>query len=78
MLALLTERDLLIERHKIVTVALEESRSKGERYGFSLRDVKYARHVNTNALQKQADDISAHLRKINLKIQAANWHIELI
>ncbi|EOJ0894647.1 septicolysin, partial [Acinetobacter baumannii] len=29
-------------------------------------------------LQKQADDISAKLRDLNVKIQAANWQIDLI
>ena len=76
LLALLTQRDELVERHKILTSAISNTNSEPDRY--SSREIKWRKVIPVSSLQKQADDISAKLRDLNVLIQANNWQIDLI
>ena len=76
LLALLTQRDELVERHKILTSAISNTNREPDRY--SSREIKWRKVIPVSSLQKQADDISAKLRDLNVLIQANNWKIDLI
>ncbi|WP_372844053.1 DIP1984 family protein [Psychrobacter sp.] len=76
MLTLLVERDSLEMRHKLLTEAIAATDTEVDRY--SPREIKWHLMVSVASLQKQADDIAMKLRKINIVIQANNWHIDLV
>lgn len=76
LLALLTLRDELVERHKILTGAISNTTREPERY--STREIKWHKVIPVASLQKQADDISIKLRYLNILIQATNWQIDLL
>lgn len=76
MLTMLTERDELAERHRLLQSAIDNSKTEGDRY--SHREIKWQKVIDIAALQKQADDISAKMRNLNIELQAANWQIELV
>ena len=65
LLSLLSLRDSYAEQHR-----------EPDRY--SSREIKWKKVIPVSSLQKQADDISAKLRDLNIKIQAANWQIDLV
>lgn len=75
LLELLSKRDELVERHKILTSAISHTHRESDRY--SAREVKWHKVIPVASLQKQADDISAQLRDLNVLIQASNWKIDL-
>lgn len=75
MLDILVERDQLIERHKIIMSALTPARQISQRY--SAREIKWVVTIPVKNLQKQADDVAEKIRLINIKIQSANWQIDL-
>ena len=76
MLTMLTERDELAERHRLLQSAIDNSKTEGDRYSY--REIKWQKVIDIAALQKQADDISAKMRNLNIELQAANWQIELV
>ena len=76
MLDALVERDMLALRHQLLIDAINQSKTGYDRY--SAREIKWHKTLDTNALQKQADDIANALRQLNIQIQAANWQLELL
>lgn len=76
LLELLMQRDELVERHKIITGAIANTHREPDRY--SAREIKWQKVIPVASLQKQADDISAKLRDLNIRIQAANWQINMV
>ena len=76
LLALLTQRDELVERHKILTSAISNTHREPEPK--SSREIKWHKVIPVSSLQKQADDISAKLRDLNVLIQSTNWQIDLL
>ncbi|MGK3623551.1 DIP1984 family protein [Acinetobacter pittii] len=76
LLSLLSLRDSYAEQHKILIDAIANTHREPDRY--SSREIKWKKVIPVSSLQKQADDISAKLRDLNVKIQAANWQIDLI
>ena len=56
--------------------AIANTHRESDRY--SSREIKWKKVIPVSSLQKQADDISAKLRDLNIKIQAANWQIDLV
>ena len=76
LLALLTQRDELVERHKVLTSAISNTNREPDRY--SSREIKWRKVIPVSSLQKQADDIAMKLRKINIVIQANNWQFNLV
>jgi hypothetical protein len=76
LLSLLSSRDSYAEQHKILINAIASTHREPDRY--SAREIKWQKVIPVASLQKQADDISAKLRDINIKIQAVNWQIDLV
>lgn len=76
MMTVLTQRDELAERHRIIQHVIDSARTETERY--SHREIKWQKTVDVSALQKQADDIAGQLRQINAELQATNWQVELV
>ena len=76
LLSLLNKRDELEMRHKLLSDANDMASNEAARY--SPREKKWKVMVSVSALQKQADDLSMKLRKLNLVIQANNWQIDLV
>ncbi|RBA32506.1 MULTISPECIES: DIP1984 family protein [Acinetobacter] len=76
LLSLLSSRDSYAEQHNILINAIANTHREPDRY--SAREIKWQKVIPVSSLQKQADDISAKLRDINIKIQAVNWHIDLV
>ncbi len=76
LLSLLSLRDSYAEQHKILIDAIANTHREPDRY--SAREIKWQKVIPVSSLQKQADDISAKLRDINIKIQALNWQIDLV
>ena len=76
LLNLLNKRDELEMRHKLLSDANDMASNEAARY--SPREIKWKVMVSVSALQKQADDLSMKLRKLNLVIQANNWQIDLV
>ena len=76
MLTVLNERDELTERHRLLQSAIDNAKTEGDRYSF--REIKWQKVVDISGLQKQADDISAKLRQVNVYLQSANWQVDLL
>lgn len=76
LLSLLNKREELEMRHKLLSDANDMASNEAARY--SPREIKWKVMVSVSALQKQADDLSMKLRKLNLVIQANNWQIDLV
>jgi hypothetical protein len=76
LLSLLSLRDNYAEQHKILIDAIANTHRESDRY--SAREIKWQKVIPVSGLQKQADDLSAKLRDLNIKIQAANWQIDLV
>ena len=76
LLSLLNKRDELEMRHKLLSDANDMASNEAARYSPS--EIKWKVMVSVSALQKQADDLSMKLRKLNLVIQANNWQIDLV
>lgn len=73
---LLSRRDLLIAQHQVLQQALDHAQRDSERY--SMREIKWLKTIPIAKIQKQADDISATLRQLNVDIQSTNWQIDLM
>ncbi|WP_339352702.1 DIP1984 family protein [Acinetobacter beijerinckii] len=76
LLSLLSLRDSYAEQHKILIDAIANTHREPDRY--SSHEIKWQKVIPVSSLQKQADDISAKLGDLNIKIQAANWQIDLV
>ena len=55
---------------KDVLASAQESR-------YSRNEIKYVRTIDTAELRKKVDRLSAELRRVDLRIQEANWMFEL-
>jgi len=76
LIKLLNKRDCLIAEHRILQHALDHAQRDSERY--SMREIKWLKTISIAKIQKQADDISASLRQLNVEIQAMNWQVDLV
>lgn len=76
MVMALVERDGLLERHKMITSAIENCKREPDRY--SAREIKWKAVIPVATLQKQAEDLSVKIREINTAIQASNWQIDVM
>lgn len=72
----LTQRDALVERHKILIAAIEQTHREPDRY--SSREIKWNKVILVSNFQNQADDIASKIRDLNLQIQAQNWQVDLL
>lgn len=76
MLDTLIQRDALVEQHKVLMASLTQARQSEDRY--SRREIRWMLHVSVPVLQQQADELAAQLRQLNVRIQEANWQLELL
>lgn len=76
LLQVLVARDELAERHRLLQTAIDNAKTENERYSF--REIKWTRTVDIATLQKQADEVALKLRDLNMRLQAANWQIDLL
>ena len=76
LLAVLNQRDMLTQQHRVLQQAIDSSRRENGRYSSS--EIRWVKTISVADLQKQADAISQQLRKNNLEIQASNWQVELV
>lgn len=76
LIRLLNQRDCLIAEHRILQNALDSTQKDADRY--SMREIKWLKTISVAKIQKQADDISATLRQLNIEIQATNWQVDLL
>lgn len=76
LLSVLSERDTLMAKHKVISTMLENASKEPDRYSY--REIKWQKTINVETYQRQADDIALTLRQLNIDIQAKNWEVDLL
>lgn len=76
LLELIMQRDAAVERHKILIAAITQAHQEPDRY--SSREIKWNKTITVSSLQKQADDVAAKIRDLNILLQSKNWQIDLV
>lgn len=71
----LAVRDVLKSKHGVYNDLAQAATVTQDRYSKS--EVKFLSAVNVAEIQAHADDIARQLRELDMRIQAANWHLVL-
>ncbi|MET9549180.1 MULTISPECIES: DIP1984 family protein [unclassified Streptomyces] len=76
----LARRDVLRLRHSVVTAAADAAAGTGERgYGRQLRsELVMLAALPVAELRGQADALARDIREIDVRIQRANWEVDLL
>lgn len=75
----LAHRDILRLRHSVVTAAADAAAGKNNNYQRQLRsELKMLSALPVAALRAQSDDLSRKIREIDVRIQRANWEVDLL
>ncbi|WP_055565357.1 DIP1984 family protein [Streptomyces atriruber] len=76
----LARRDVLRLRHSVVTAAADAAAGTGERgYGRQLRsELMMLSALPVAELRGQADALARDIREIDVRIQRANWEVDLL
>lgn len=76
----LARRDVLRLRHAVVTAAADAAAGKGERgYGRQLRsELVMLSALPVAELRRQADVLAREIREVDVRIQRANWEVDLL
>ncbi|MEU7646505.1 DIP1984 family protein [Streptomyces huasconensis] len=76
----LARRDVLRLRHSVVTSAADAAAGAGERgYGRQLRsELMMLAALPVAELRGQADALARDIREIDVRIQRANWEVDLL
>lgn len=72
---LIARKDVLTKEIGILRNVLKVASERESRY--SRNEIKYVRTIDTAELRKKVDRLSAELRRVDLRIQEANWMFEL-
>lgn len=72
---LIARKDVLTKEIGILRNVLKVASAQENRY--SRNEIKYVRTIDTAELRKKVDRLSAELRRVDLRIQEANWMFEL-
>lgn len=72
---LLAERDVLMQQHAILALAVSSTHKETDRY--SMREIKWVPQLDVAALQKQMEDLARKTRELNALIQETNWQVTL-
>ncbi len=72
----LSYRDILLQKYKILYKVIESATDIGDRY--SKKEIKIISSIDVVGYQKEADIIGKDYRELDIKIQEKNWQIELI
>ena len=76
----LGRRDALRLRHHVLTTAADAAAGAGQ-YGYSRQlrsELKMLSALSVGDLRSQADQVAQELRALDVRIQKANWEIELL
>lgn len=73
--AVLTERAMLKSKQRILLALIDHSSIMPQRQTKS--EIRFVSTIKASRLQKQADELGTAFRQLDLKLQAANWSIEL-
>lgn len=71
----LAERENMVQQHALLIAAIAATSLDSDRY--SQREIKWVAQIKVSSVQKQADDISARIRHLNVLIQETNWGTEI-
>ena len=75
----LARRDVLRLRHAVVTAAADAAAGKNTGYQRQLRsELKMLSALPVAALRAQSDELSRRIREIDVRIQRANWEVDLL
>ncbi|OQQ13268.1 hypothetical protein B0675_37300 [Streptomyces sp. M41(2017)] len=76
----LARRDVLRLRHSVVTAAADAAAGNGERgYGRQLRsELLMLSALPVAELRGQADVLAREIREVDVRIQRANWEVDLL
>lgn len=72
---LIARKDVLTKEIGILRNVLKVASERESRY--SRNEIKYVRTIDTAELRKKVDRLSTELRRVDLRIQEANWMFEL-
>ena len=72
---LIARKDVLTKEIGILRNVLKVASAQESRY--SRNEIKYVRTIDTAELRKKVDRLSVELRRVDLRIQEANWMFEL-
>ena len=79
---LLARRDVLRQRHVLVTAAADAAAGKGRAGTGAVRqlrsELKMLSALPVSQLRTEADVVARELRELDVRLQQANWEIELI
>ena len=75
MMEALTKRDMLRYKHFIYNNLADKATPATNRY--SQREIKFVATVNITEVRKKSDEIAQECRLLDMKIQEANWSVEL-
>jgi len=73
---IIAQKDILSVKVNILRNLISAASRRTNRYAQT--EIKILSTVNVRDLQKQADDISAEIRKLDNLLQASNWSTDLI
>lgn len=73
---MIAAKDTLSLKSSILRNFLSASSAKIDRY--SNKEIRVVSTVNVRELQKNSDEISEEIRKLNVKIQELNWSTDLL
>ncbi|MFJ9181114.1 DIP1984 family protein [Streptomyces sp. NPDC102360] len=76
----LARRDVLRLRHSVITAAADAAAGSGTRgYGRQLRsELVMLSALSVGELRAQADVLAREIREIDVRIQRANWEVDLL
>jgi len=72
----LSQRNICLEHRNILLKIIEQAATGQRRV--SRNEVRFISTIKVARLQKQADDMAKMFREIDLKLQSANWSVELL
>jgi len=75
MMEALTKRDMLRYKHFIYNNLADKATPSTDRY--SQREIKFLPTINITDIRKKSDDVAKECRQLDMKIQEANWSVEL-
>ena len=73
---MIAAKDTLSLKSSILRNFLSSASTKTDRY--SNKEIRVVSTVNVRELQKNSDEISEEIRKLNVKIQELNWSTDLL
>jgi hypothetical protein len=76
MMEALIKRDMLRYKHYIYNNLADKATPSTDRY--SQREIKFVPTIDITDVRKEADEIAKESRLLDMKIQEANWSIDLV